>query len=164
MKRRERHEPEPGEFHDPLKNYDPPHYADGFEKSLCQDSACVIEHEPYTAVTCDTPIRQTLRQMAEENIACVVVIDGERKPVGILSEQDVVHRIASDYEHLADDPISSVMTPNPVIVYESENPARVVNVMGTGFFRHVPVCDVDGKFIGVIGARRLMRYLQQQIN
>lgn len=164
MKRRERQEPEPGEFKDPLKNYDPPQYADDFEKSLCEDSVCVIEHEPYTAVTGQTPIRQTLRRMAEENIACVIVVDDEHKPIGILSEQDVVHRIAADYEHLMDDPIHTVMTPNPVIVYESQNPARVLNVMGTGFFRHVPLCDVDGKLIGVIGARRLMRYLQQQIN
>lgn len=164
MKRRERQEPEPGEFSDPLKNYDPPRYADELERSLCRDAVEVIEHEPYTAITPGTPIRQALRKMAEDNIACVVVVDGENKPVGILSEQDVVNRIAADFERTADEPVSTVMTPQPVIVYESANPARVLNVMATGCFRHVPLCDVDGKLTGVIGARRLMRYLQQRIH
>ena len=160
---RERRGPEPGEFKDPLKNYDPPAHADDFERSLCEDSVAVIEHRPYLSVAPTTPVREALRLMAEQNIACLVIADADERPIGVLTEQDVTQRIAPDYLQTAHLPVADVMTPDPLVVYESETPARALNVMGTGCFRHLPVCDVDGKLIGVIGARRIIAYLQQYV-
>jgi CBS domain-containing protein len=162
-KQRERRGPEPGEFRDPLKNYEPPEYGDEFERSLCEDTIDVIDRRPYTSVAPATPVRDALRLMAEQNIACLVVTDGEDRPVGVLTEQDVTQRIAPRYHEAAHLPVGEVMTPGPLVVYESETPARALNVMGTGSFRHLPVCDVDGKLIGVIGARRVIAYLQQYV-
>lgn len=162
-KRRERRDPEPGEFEDPLKNYEPPEYGDDLERSLCEDTVEVVGHRPFLTVRAGATVAEALRLMADNGIACVVVIDEQHKPVGILSEQDVVNRIAPEYPRIADQPISTVMTAEPVVVYETETPARALNVMGSGFFRHLPVCDVNGKLIGVIGVRRLTEYLQQHV-
>ncbi len=161
MARRERRKPEPGEFEDPLSNFDGPAYEDEFERSLSEDQAVAIEHRPFLAVMADQTIRSTMAMMAEKNIACVVVVNDENQPVGIISERDVMTRVAGRFDQLADQPIAEVMTPEPVRVYAGDTPARVLNVMVTRGVRHVPVLDADNRLVGVIGARRLTAYLQK---
>lgn len=159
--RRQRREPEPGEFHDPLSDYTTPAYADDLERSLIEDRVTVIESKPFTPIESTTPIREALRIMTEQNIACLVVTDESGKVVGVLSERDVLMRVAEDYAALAEVPVRAVMTPQPMVVYESMKPAHVMNLMSEGLFRHVPVVDADGRLTGMIGARRLLAYLQQ---
>lgn len=159
-KRRHRRDPEPGKFEDPLSNYDEPEYADKLEHSLSEDSVTVINTTPFHAVSPDITVREAMHQMSEHTIACLVVIDGDDKPIGILSERDILMRFALEFDEVADQPLGNVMTKDPVVVHESENPARVLNQMYSGKFRHVPVVDADGKIIGIIGPRRTTSYLQ----
>jgi len=159
-KRRHRRPPEDGEYRDPLSNYDPPEHQDPFERSVCEDTVAVIRSTPVLTITPDTSVRDALALMSEHDIASLVVVDQER-PVGIVSERDVLTRIAEDYPRLADAPIRQIMTEDPVVVYETDTPARVLNCMASGAFRHLPVVDIDGKLKGVIGARRVIAYLEQ---
>jgi len=160
MAKRERRPPEPGEFEDPLSNYDPPEFEDDFERSLCEGSVTEIEHRPFLSVLAGETIGATLKMMGEKDIACVVVVDEDAAPVGIFSERDVLDRLTDRLQELADQPVSQVMTPDPAVVYSNDHPAKVLNVMVGGGFRHVPVVDADRRLIGVIGARRLTAYLQ----
>jgi len=161
MAKRERRKPEPGEFEDPLSIYESPDYEDAFLKSLCEDATTQIEHRPYLAVLADERVGQATAMMNEHNSACVVVVDDEGKPVGIFSERDVLVRIADQFDDVVDRPVRDFMTPEPVVVYMTDSPAQVLNVMVAGGFRHVPVVDVDDRLVGVIGARRVTAYLQQ---
>lgn len=160
MAKRERRQPEPGEFEDPLSNYDGPEYTDEFERSLSEDPLTVIEHRPYLAVVRTQTVTSTLRLMAENNAACVVVINDQTVPVGIFSERDVMIRVAENLPAIGENTIDSVMTPDPQVVHSSASPAMVLNVMASHNVRHVPLVDADGKLLGVIGARRLTAYLQ----
>ncbi|QNN21088.1 CBS domain-containing protein [Planctomycetales bacterium ZRK34] len=159
-KSRHRTPPDTREFEDPLSNYDPVVYADPFEKSLCEDAVGVMQLHPFDHVTPETTIRVALTKMIDNDVACLVVTKNE-KPVGIFSERDVLNRVADRFESLADHPIAEVMTPDPIVVHTTDNPARVMNVMGSGLFRHLPVVDVDGKLVGILGARRVTAYLQK---
>lgn len=160
MAKRERRQPEPGPFEDPLSNYDPQQFTDQLERSLSEDTVTAIEHRPFLAVMDDETVRATINLMGEHNIACVVVVNHDAEPVGIFSERDVLNRVADDLNKVTEQPISELMTPNPAVVFTTESPSRVLNVMVTGGFRHVPVVDVDGKLVGVIGARRVTDYLK----
>jgi CBS domain-containing protein len=162
MAKRYRRPPEPGEYEDPLSNYDPPEFEDEFEKSLRADAATRIEHRPFLAVPANETVRSALAMMAERDVACIVVVNDEAEPIGIFSERDVLNRVAASFEQTADQPVGGVMTGNPTVVYGSDPPAKVLNVMVNGGFRHVPVVDADGKLMGVIGARRMIGYLQDQ--
>jgi len=161
LRPRKRHEPEATDFEDPLENYDPPKYDDELEQALAEDKVTAIETKPFQAVDPNTPIREALRIMADRGIACLVVTNDSGHPIGILSERDVLNRIAHHFEQMADKPVREAMTPGPVVAYESEPPARAVNLMGSGQFRHLPVVDLDGKLIGTIGARRVISYLKE---
>lgn len=162
MAKRDRRPPEPGEFEDPLSNYDPPEFEDEFEKSLREDAVTRIDHRPFLSVPVGETVRSALAMMAERDVACLVVVNDAAQPIGIFSERDVLKRVSASFERMADQPVSAVMTESPMVVYASDPPAKVLNVMVNGAFRHVPVVDADGKLMGVVGVRRMIRYLQEQ--
>jgi len=151
-----------GEFEDPLSNYDEPTYADELERAMAEDTMAAMVTTPVTTVSADTSVQEVLRMMIELDIACMLVTEQEHL-LGIFSERDVLTKVAGDYAKVKDKPIRDVMTTGPVVVYETASPAKALNLMAVGGFRHVPILDVDDKVVGIVGPRRVTHYLQQLI-
>jgi CBS domain-containing protein len=116
--------------------------------------------EPYTALPPQTSVEQTLRQMGELNIACVMIVEGDRL-LGIFSERDVLHKIADRYEQIKARPVSEFMTPSPVAVRRTDSPAKALNLMAVSGFRHLPIINVDDKVVGILGPRRVTTFLRK---
>jgi CBS domain-containing protein len=151
------------EFEDPLKNFERPTFDDELERSLAEDPVTVMEHTPFEAVTPDTAVETAMRKMVDLEIACLMVVDPHQggKLVGIFSERDILTRVAPEFDRVKDKPIREVMTPDPIVVYETDTPAKALNLMSIGGFRHVPILDVDDKVIGILGPRRVTAYVQK---
>jgi len=81
----------------------------------------------------------------------------------VFSERDVLNKIADCFEQVKDQPVSQFMTPQPVVVHESDSSAKALNLMAVGGFRHVPLLDLDDKVVGVIGPRRITNYLKDRL-
>jgi CBS-domain-containing membrane protein len=158
MRRRRRHAP-PGEYSDPLSNYDPPEYEDDLERSLCEQPITGLQTAPFDTISPQTAMADAVRQMVELDIACLMVAEGDRL-VGVLSERDVLTKAAEDWERFKQLPVAEVMTPDPVSVYETDSPAKALNIMAVGSFRHVPILDVDERVVGIVGPRRVTRFLR----
>lgn len=93
-------------------------------------------------------IRHALRALAEHNVGALVVIDGTGKPVGILSERDVVRRLARD-EGALGMPVSDLMTA-PVVTGVPNDELRTAGAtMTERRFRHLPILD-GGRLVGVV--------------
>lgn len=160
MRRKRRDIPD-GEYSDPLKDYSPPQYADELERSLADDEIGTMKITPFDTISPDTTIGDAMAKMASMRIAALLVADGDRL-AGIFTERDVLDKVAGHYDRLKDIPVSVVMTPDPVVAYTTEPPAKALNLMAIGGFRHVPVLDVDDKLVGVLGPRRVTAYLQER--
>ncbi len=161
--KRKRRQPGPSEFQDPLKDYNAPDYEDDFEQSLLEDTTAAIKPGPVTQVPPDTTIETAVKLMAKHNLAAIIITQNN-KAVGIFSERDVLNRIATDYNDMKSKTIAEYMTPIPATIYESDPPAKALNTMATGHFRHVPVLNQDEKPVGIIGAQQATQYLQQYLN
>jgi len=153
---------EPG-FDDPLKNYDAPEYADDLESALAEESMAAIKCQPFSSVKPTETVENVMRTMARQGIASVLVIDGDEHVLGIFSERDVLNKVSERFEEVKDSPVSDVMTANPTCVYESDSPGKAMNLMATAGFRHVPILDVDDKVVGVIGPRRVTKFLNSYL-
>ncbi len=161
--RRKRRGAEEGEFEDPLKDYSTPTYADETEQRLCEGRVGDLQITPYITVDANQTVEQTLRMMAEKDIAYMMVVDDGRL-AGIFSERDVLHKVAEQYQQIKSRPLRDVMTAKPVVVYDSDSPAKALNLMVIGGFRHLPVLNVDDQIVGVLGPRRVTAYLCQQFS
>lgn len=93
-------------------------------------------------------IRDAVRLLAEYNIGALVVVDDGDKPVGIISERDVVRR-AVENEDVFSEQVQDIMTKRVIIGLPQDDLYSVINTMTEKRFRHLPIMDKD-RLIGII--------------
>jgi len=124
--------------------------ADG---ALIRTVADLMTTDVLTASPSDT-VAGTCERMLERGVGSVVVIDVD-KPVGILTERDLV-RVSAAGADLATALVSAWMTPDPDAVGPEEDlNAAFVSLRRHGY-RHFPVID-DGRLVGMVSMRDLLK-------
>jgi CBS domain-containing protein len=93
-------------------------------------------------------IRQALALLAEHNIGALVVVDPEGRPVGILSERDVVRTAVRD-EVLFTKTVSALMTRDVILGVPQDDLESVGRTMTDKHIRHLPVVD-QRRLVGII--------------
>src|SRR4030095_10616388 len=93
-------------------------------------------------------IRDALRVLADHNIGALVAIDPSRRPVGILSERDVVRAAVRD-EAVCGRAVSQLMTRDVIVGAPGDDLAAVGQTMIQRRIRHLPVVE-GGKLIGMV--------------
>lgn len=93
-------------------------------------------------------IREALVMLAQHNIGALVVVDDTRKPVGMLSERDVV-RTAVKNEAVFTLTVSQLMTRNLILGTPGDDIGAAGSTMVERRIRHLPVMD-GGKLIGIV--------------
>ncbi len=98
----------------------------------------------------DVLLREAAGMLADRRIGAVVVLDDERHVVGILSERDIVRRLATDGADCLDVPVGDAMT-GPVTTSDgSDSTKQLMELMTEQRFRHVPVVDDDRRLVGIV--------------
>ncbi|MEM8751437.1 MAG: CBS domain-containing protein [Pseudomonadota bacterium] len=87
--------------------------------------------------------------LAAKKIGALIVGDGGHGVAGILSERDIVNRIAAEGAAALSKPVSTAMTRTVVVAALHETAVSVLQRMTEGRFRHMPVME-EGRLIGVI--------------
>ena len=93
-------------------------------------------------------IRDALQVLAEHNIGALVAVDPGSRPVGILSERDVVRAAVRD-ESVFGMTVSQLMTRDVIVGVPGDDLAAVGHTMIQRHIRHLPVVE-GGKLIGMI--------------
>lgn len=95
--------------------------------------------------------RQSLKDviglLVQHNIGALVVVDDADKPVGIISERDLIRAVARG-EDLAR-PVSAAMTRAVIFGTPQDDLASVMKTMTEKRFRHLPVMEGD-KLVGIV--------------
>ena len=113
----------------------------------------LIQKEP-VFVTPETPTREALERMSELRLGCMVVVDEQTRPVGVLTQSDLLPRVILAGFDLSR-PIGELMTANPHQLPQSASAYDAALEMATHGVRHLLVVDVDGVLKGVVSERDL---------
>jgi CBS domain-containing protein len=97
----------------------------------------------------DETLAQATALLAEKRIGAVVVTDGDRRILGILSERDIVRVIGETGASALDMRVSGVMTGKVTTCLETDTVNHVMEVMTRGRFRHLPV-EKGGRLDGIV--------------
>ncbi len=97
--------------------------------------------------------------LREDASGAIVVVD-QGAVVGIFTERDVLLKVAGQPERM-DEPVSRYMTPDPVILRDTDTMAVAVNKMGLGGFRHIPLVH-DGQLVAMVTARDVMQWVMMR--
>jgi CBS domain-containing protein len=99
-------------------------------------------------VTPDQTVREAVALLVDKHIGAVVVVDEIGRPVGIVSERDVIRELAQNDQALSL-PVSSVMTRDVIIARPGDDSKAVSKTMTVRRFRHLPVMDRH-ELVGII--------------
>ncbi|GIW13797.1 MAG: hypothetical protein KatS3mg062_1236 [Tepidiforma sp.] len=125
------------------------------ESDLTLPISAVRWSKPLTVQVTAT-VRDAIRSMQTHRAGAVVVMQGT-KIAGIFTDRDVLVKVAPNPESL-DQPVTAVMTPDPVVLREDDMMAYALNKMGVGGFRHIPVVRGE-ELIGILTGRDVLNWV-----
>ena len=105
-------------------------------------------------------IRQALAVLADHNVGALVVVDEAGRPIGIVSERDIV-REAARSEQLFSRTVGDIMTRDVVVGQPQDDLKTVANTMTEKRIRHLPVVD-RGKLVGIVSIGDVVKAQRDQ--
>ncbi|WP_315923385.1 CBS domain-containing protein [Mesorhizobium sp. SP-1A] len=111
----------------------------------------ILEAKGHDVITLgpNEKLSEAIRLLTEHRIGALVITNGDRKIVGILSERDIVRVIAKEGAAALDMAVRMAMTPKVNICNENHTVNEVMEIMTSGRFRHLPV-EKNGQLDGII--------------
>lgn len=103
-----------------------------------------------------TAIHEVMDLLIEKNLCCLPVVDDEGRPVGIVSDLDIlsaIHRVKGDYASLK---VKDVMKAVSVVGKPDDDAAHVIDLLEKGNINYIPVVRSE-KVIGLVSLQDIYR-------
>jgi CBS domain-containing protein len=109
-----------------------------------------------TSVEPDAKLAAAIKMLGERKIGAVLVM-GQGRIEGILSERDIVRVLGERGASVLDEPVSAVMTRKVVSCKQSDTVSAIMEMMTLKKFRHLPVVE-DGRVVGLISIGDIVKW------
>lgn len=126
---------------------------------LCNREVVVVER--------DEPVREAVRLMRRHHIGDVIVVEmreGHRRPVGILTDRDIVIELLAAALDLDAVSIGDAMSFDLVTVRESDDLLETIARMRERGVRRVPVVDDAGGLVGILAVDDILELVAEQLS
>jgi len=101
-------------------------------------------------------VREAVREMSEKGVASLLVYERD-KPVGLLTDRDVLMRVVDSGRDPSATRVEDVMTRDFVVVEPSMRVEQAMAIMTDSRCRHLPVVE-DGQVVGMISIGDVTRW------
>lgn len=128
------------------------------ESQLLTEPVHQLDLSDYCIVTADTSVRETVEQMRTLRQNCAIIIGKGTKLVGILTDRDVLKRVATQPETW-DQPVETVMTAAPDTLPDTAPTGEALRMMQAGKYRNVPVVSNKGVIRGNLTYFSILQFL-----
>ena len=113
------------------------------------------------------PVQTAVDLMRSHHVGDVVVVerrDGRSKPVGILTDRDIVLEILAEHVDLASVNIGDVMSSELHTVNEGTKFLDAIKVMRKKGIRRLPVVDGRGDLVGILTVDDVLTLILEQLS
>ena len=114
----------------------------------------VMERHKIVCLAPTAHVAEAAKLMAKRKVGAVIIME-DAKLVGILTERDVVFRVAARQLDPSSTTVRSAMTAAPKTIGPDEPLGCALAIMHRAHFRHLPVVEGD-TLLGVVSARLAM--------
>jgi CBS domain-containing protein len=142
-----------------LSQVDVPQPADAVERSLMEEPiACLQPLRPLT-VEPHTHLDEAVRFMRDHGVGCVLVTDAAGKLSGILTERDLLLKVAGKGRELARLQVADCMTAAPEWSKPGYPLGYALQRMIVSDIRYLPLVDDAGRPVGIVSSRDVIAYM-----
>ena len=115
-----------------------------------------------TTCKAETLLTDVVKMLHSEKFSCLVVVRDQR-PVGIITERDMVTILADMLADVSWDSLSveNFMSPDPVTILEDHTLFEAVDIIREEGIRHAPVINRDNQLIGLLTQTDIINGLYQ---
>jgi CBS domain-containing protein len=111
----------------------------------------------------DETVWQAAERMHQRAVGTLVVIDGDKKPVGIVTDRDLVERVLAKLLDPGATNVGQVMTRAPETVSEQDAIEHAITVMRRERCRRLPVVDDNGQLVGLLSLDDVLQLLAEEL-
>jgi CBS domain-containing protein len=97
-----------------------------------------------------TTLDQVAQLMVDNNCGEIPIVDGSDRPIGVVTDRDIVCRVVAEGEHPSAHTAESCMSTSVVTVRADAPLDEVISIMEDHQIRRVPVVDDGGSCAGII--------------
>ena len=115
----------------------------------------------------DTTVAEAARLMREHHVGALVVVEevsGKRKPVGLVTDRDLVVEVLATQLDAAVITVGDIMLAELGTVPESSGVFETIQFMRTKAVRRLPVVDGQGVLIGIVALDDLLSLLAEELS
>ncbi len=127
------------------------------ERSLQIIEVLAIELEAPLVLDSSSSVNATIQAMRDRRLGYALITEADQL-VGIFTERDVLLSVVEE-DHVLQQPVSRMMTPEPVCVHAVDTVWRVVRLMHEGGFRQIPVVDEKKRVLACVRHKDIAEYL-----
>ena len=109
----------------------------------------ISKPDVYTASE-DETVHNAAKVMSARNIGSVVVTEGDRKVVGLVTERDLMRRIVAAGRDPSKTTLRDIMTTELKLANENDKVVDWLRIMSNERFRRLPVVDGDGRLVTIM--------------
>jgi CBS domain-containing protein len=117
---------------------------------------------PVQTLPPDATCREAAQLLRDEGIGCVVVAS-EKRPLGIVTDRDLVVRVLASGRDPDKTALRDVMSGQPVFLAGERGIGQVVTTMREERVRRIPIVDAEGRLEGVVSLDDLLPLLAGQL-
>ncbi|MGI9328146.1 MAG: CBS domain-containing protein [Pseudomonadales bacterium] len=132
-----------------------------FQLSLSTESVTAAYLDEPLFVAPDAALSEVLHLLRAQNTGQVLVCEdmtsGKGRLIGIFTERDALKLMAAQED--LDQPVSQVMSRDPVSLEENASVAEAIKTMSQGGYRQLPVIGHDGTPTGMATVYGVVHYL-----
>jgi len=122
--------------------------------------SAIMNANPLTAKK-DTTISEAARLMAGKPHGCVIITE-DKKPLGIITESDLVKNMASKKIN-PESKVSQIMSSSVTTIPHNSKLENANKIIDTKGFRRYPVVDKEGNLVGLVNENDVVQAINDNI-
>jgi CBS domain-containing protein len=107
----------------------------------------------------DAALVHAAQLMRAHHVGSVVVVDERRRPVGIVTDRDIVIEVVAAGVDAASVKVGEVMSTHPATALEDEDLSQALKAMRDHGIRRLPVVAPAGELVGIVALDDLLSSL-----
>lgn len=115
----------------------------------------------------DTSVLEAAQLMRQHHVGALVVadaVDGKRKPVGMVTDRDLVVEVMAPQVNAAAITVGDIMQQELNSIQENSGVFEAIQFMRAKGVRRLPVVDKQGWLIGIVSMDDLLALLAEEMN
>jgi CBS domain-containing protein len=114
--------------------------------------------------TRNTPLEEVARMMLENDCGAIPVVEDQEKwkPIGIVTDRDMVTRAVADGKNPLDLVAGDIMTSHPVTVQGENDLEDAIRLMEKHRVRRILVVDRSGGCVGIVSQADIARHAPER--